>query len=185
MESAAARHLPEKKKAMKQTFSIPEPCHEQWNDMTPNEQGRHCTVCSKTVIDFSGWDEDEIAAYLFANQATGTCGRLRAAQVNTTAIAPSTYLYQVMQSGLDYLKKVAAILLFAVCIGGAAFAQQPLPKADTTSREIMGKIAPPVRQPVKHVVPSVRPRKQQHITGLIAPMPYPAKPVEKQATEKK
>ena len=34
-------------------FFIPEPCHENWNKMTPQEQGRHCAVCSKVVVDFT------------------------------------------------------------------------------------------------------------------------------------
>ena len=34
-------------------ITIPTPCHENWNEMTPNEMGRHCTVCSKTVKDFT------------------------------------------------------------------------------------------------------------------------------------
>ncbi len=34
-------------------LSIPKPCHEDWAAMTPNEQGRHCAVCAKTVTDFT------------------------------------------------------------------------------------------------------------------------------------
>jgi len=34
-------------------LSIPEPCHENWHQMTPTEQGRFCNACSKEVVDFS------------------------------------------------------------------------------------------------------------------------------------
>jgi hypothetical protein len=33
------------------TVRIPSPCHEDWNRMTPNERGRHCAACDKTVVD--------------------------------------------------------------------------------------------------------------------------------------
>jgi len=34
---------------MKEDKIILDPCTENWDQMTPNEQGRHCTKCSKTV----------------------------------------------------------------------------------------------------------------------------------------
>ncbi len=45
-------------------ISIPKPCHEDWNTMTPNEQGSFCGKCCKTVIDFSHQSNDEIQQFL-------------------------------------------------------------------------------------------------------------------------
>ncbi|MBN4070922.1 hypothetical protein JYT72_00300 [Crocinitomix catalasitica] len=36
---------------MNQFFQIPEPCHENWNEMSPTEKGRFCEKCSKEILD--------------------------------------------------------------------------------------------------------------------------------------
>jgi hypothetical protein len=62
-------------------FFIPDPCHENWNQMTPKEQGRHCAVCSKVVVDFTKKQEPEINQIL--STATGkVCGHFRVEQLN-------------------------------------------------------------------------------------------------------
>ena len=53
---------------------IPTPCHEDWNAMTPVEQGRFCQSCAKQVVDFSMMTDQEVLNYF--SKATGnTCGR--------------------------------------------------------------------------------------------------------------
>lgn len=60
---------------------IPEPCFEDWDKMTPNEQGSFCKVCSKTVVDFSKKSEDEIQQYIAANLDKKICGRFNVSQL--------------------------------------------------------------------------------------------------------
>ena len=43
---------------------IPKPCHEDWNTMTPTQQGKFCSACSKEVIDFSLMSDNQILIYL-------------------------------------------------------------------------------------------------------------------------
>ena len=65
-------------------FAINDPCHENWNEMTPQEQGRHCAKCDKVVVDFTALDPEEGLAMLEAAAAaaedcrTGICGRVHA-----------------------------------------------------------------------------------------------------------
>ncbi len=72
---------------MKQSISlhIPEPCHENWNKMTPTRQGKFCSVCSKQVIDFSLMSDNQILNYL-KNNTGNLCGRFDETQLQRTLI---------------------------------------------------------------------------------------------------
>lgn len=61
---------------------IPEPCHEDWEKMTPNKQGAFCSSCSKTVVDFSNKSDKEIEEFLLDNKDKKICGRFKAVQVD-------------------------------------------------------------------------------------------------------
>jgi hypothetical protein len=61
------------------SISIPKPCHQNWNRMTPVKQGRYCTQCSKTVTDFTAMTNTEIINY-FARQGN-VCGRFGETQL--------------------------------------------------------------------------------------------------------
>lgn len=45
-------------------ISIPQPCHENWNKMLPEEKGRFCLSCQKCVLDFSKFSDNEIITTL-------------------------------------------------------------------------------------------------------------------------
>ena len=62
---------------MNNLFSVPKPCHENWDAMTPSEKGRFCSVCSKNVTDFTQMSNEEIVVYLRKNSGNGVCGRFR------------------------------------------------------------------------------------------------------------
>lgn len=61
---------------------IPEPCHEDWNKMKPEEKGRFCNSCSKTVIDFSNKTDNEIKAILDENKNGHLCGHFKKSQID-------------------------------------------------------------------------------------------------------
>jgi hypothetical protein len=62
-------------------ISIPTPCHEDWQAMTPNEQGCHCTSCAKTVIDFTVMSDDEVKYFFLNKKEEKVCGRFRNQQL--------------------------------------------------------------------------------------------------------
>jgi len=60
-------------------INIAEPCHENWNRMSPNQNGRHCAKCEKTVHDFSSYSDAEIIN--FFKVGTNVCGRFKGTQL--------------------------------------------------------------------------------------------------------
>ena len=78
----------------KYKLAIPEPCTENWDKMTPNENGRYCMSCSKTVIDFSIMSSDKIQHFFIQNQNKKICGRFKNEQLESLIIQiPSQVLY--------------------------------------------------------------------------------------------
>ena len=71
------------------------PCRENWDKMTPSEQGRFCDLCSKDVIDFTELSPLEIAETL-KNTKGRICARIRENQLNMPlAILKEKPKYQI------------------------------------------------------------------------------------------
>lgn len=67
-------------------ISIPEPCHENWLEMSPTEKGKFCGSCQKKVIDFTKSSDREI---IFAfKKEQKLCGRFRISQLDREMIIP-------------------------------------------------------------------------------------------------
>ena len=66
------------KKAIR--IQIPEPCHEDWQKMTPTEKGKFCGVCTKEVIDFSTKADEDLVKIL--SKSNNLCGRFKKSQLN-------------------------------------------------------------------------------------------------------
>lgn len=180
---------------MENRISIPKPCHENWNEMLPEQQGRHCLACSKTVVDFTEWQADDILQYLKQKNTEKVCGRFNLNQVEQDTPAESGHLIQkVWQSRMPLLRKIAAVIVicFGLLSGNDAMAQKRMgkvacPKPNPTEQVHMtGEVA---MQPdtVKQVPPvqvdTARPRPQ--IMGMVAPYTPKKKAVLKPAPVKK
>ena len=89
-------------------LNIPEPCHVDWNTMTPELKGRHCNVCEKTVFDFTT-KTDEYIVKTF-EQDNKLCGRFKNSQLNRDLV------YNRKDSN-NYLTYLASTLFAFIAFG--------------------------------------------------------------------
>ncbi len=68
-------------------ISIPSPCHEDWNKMTHDKTGRHCSSCAKSVVDFTSMSDDEVK-HFFLNKKEDerVCGRFKQTQLHRIVV---------------------------------------------------------------------------------------------------
>lgn len=65
-------------------FHIPEPCNENWNEMSPTEKGAFCQKCALEVTDFTNMSPFEIRDVLTEKyqKKERNCGHIKARQLN-------------------------------------------------------------------------------------------------------
>lgn len=89
-------------------ISIKTPCHENWNEMTPNEQGAFCGKCVKTVVDFSNRSIEEIKAFFTTREEEKVCGRFEERQL--TALSFDAFFEKFKR--FEFTKRFALIVFF-------------------------------------------------------------------------
>lgn len=144
------------------SIQIPSPCHEDWNQMLPAEQGRFCQSCEKTVVDFSQMSDEQVLDYFKLKQPSSerVCGRFRAEQVSK----PVPFQWQKWPMSLQ---RFAMALVAVVLLGGASSCHstdstvgdvvfveedsvQVATPIDTLSGEVAVPEVLPVTPPAKH-----------------------------------
>ncbi len=93
------------------SISIPKPCHENWSKMTPNEKGRFCQSCSKTVVDFTTMTTDDIQDFIHNNKHQRICGHIKQSQLDTINLKVSQ---SVFDQTLSFHKMFLLALLLAM-----------------------------------------------------------------------
>lgn len=119
---------------------VPKPCHEDWNKMTPTQQGKFCASCQKQVVDFSGMTDSEVLNY-FSKTTGNTCGRFAVDQLQRSL--------QQIKTEKKKIWWIAALMPFLLLFNKAN-AQKKNPKNTTTNNAatknpepiIMGKAMP-------------------------------------------
>lgn len=92
-------------------LTIPKPCFEDWNAMIPNEKGKFCKSCAKTVVDFTQKTSKEIQEYLLVNKGQRVCGHFYRKQLDSIVIQlPERTFYQP----LTFQKLFILSLLFVM-----------------------------------------------------------------------
>ena len=68
-------------KPRKIELSIPSPCSEDWDKMSPEGKDRFCASCSTIITDFSAFTDKELIAFL-SKAKDAICGRFDDTQLN-------------------------------------------------------------------------------------------------------
>ncbi len=89
-------------------LTIPTPCHEDWNNMTPEGKGRFCGSCAKQVIDFSVMTDNQVLQYFANLKNENVCGRVYPDQLNRTILVPDLRRKKIWM----YWHYLVAVLLF-------------------------------------------------------------------------
>lgn len=98
------------------SLRIPEPCHEDWNLMSPKDKGRFCNSCSKVVVDFTLMKDQEIKDFLQENQDKKLCGHIYKSQLDSIHIKIPSSLLSTHRVG-----KYSFLLVLLVVMGTTLF----------------------------------------------------------------
>ncbi len=112
-----------KKKAL--TLTIPEPCGEDFNAMTPVKGGKFCGSCEKTIVDFRTMNDYQILDFYQQNNGK-ICGVFNQVQLNRAMSFP-------MEAKPTRNWKAVAALAAGLMFGSGLVAQ--------TTAPTLGKIA--------------------------------------------
>ena len=111
-------------------LTIPEPCHEDWNKMLPDAQGKFCLSCQKSVIDFTKYTDEQLIEYFTIYKDEKTCGRVLATQLDKT--------YTINLNNYQYNWTFQKIFLFSfILIFGIVYQADAKDVMDNTQVKLM------------------------------------------------
>jgi hypothetical protein len=86
-----SKKINQERKQMSKAINIkvPKPCHENWNNMTPKEQGHFCDACQKVVVDFTVMSDKEMLDHISKAAGQSVCGRFANDQLNGKVEVPA------------------------------------------------------------------------------------------------
>lgn len=155
-------------------IEINDPCHENWDAMTPNEKGAFCLSCQKNVIDFSKKTIDDIKDFFNELPLTEkVCGRFKEKQLHELTF---DHFFEQFK-GWKLMQKAALVVFFV--FGMSLFGQaQKNPKHQNMTMKGEVAFVPQdtvKKKPVKDSVKVVTPNNDHHIMGGPRFIPDPPK----------
>lgn len=86
------------------------PCNVGWEQMTPEEKGKHCSLCSKTVVDFTQMNKEKIQSELniYFQKGQSVCGYFAADDVDEIVVEVPMQLFS---QKMNFSKRFALALL--------------------------------------------------------------------------
>lgn len=145
-------------------IQIPKPCHADWGEMRPTQQGAFCSSCSKEVVDFTKMNDEEVKSYFLQTSTGSTCGRFRTEQIHRIRISLPDNIFIQKIAGWKKFMAVVMLAFGSMLFGcdvdvnkhtqGEIEIQKPLNTklTDDTiaihSTEMLGMIAMPIDTPV-------------------------------------
>lgn len=162
----------------KMRIAIENPCHEDWQGMPPEAQGRFCSACEKTVIDFSVMSDAEILHYFSQPRTEKVCGRFRSEQLSNgeeKAIEPiknsesSLHVSSFQSQPTKQLLHFAYLLVLVLGVGLSACGET----------KTQGKVVELMGDTVASIEVEEKPQNTRHQSPLPAPntTPFMGKPV--------
>jgi hypothetical protein len=122
--------------------------------MTPDERGRFCSHCQKSVVDFTSWADGQLHKFFTTQKEDNVCGRLSSLQVNRDIFAqaprkaPSLHK-NWLAAGLLFLIGAAPADVIARPIADTIRTQQAGDKQTTdTSQKIRGQVLDEMNKPI-------------------------------------
>jgi hypothetical protein len=94
-------------------ITVPNPCHENWDSMMPQNQGRFCTSCQLVVTDFTKMDDQEIIHYFRMHQNEKICGHFRNEQLTRMKITITPAQLQNSNWSIIQQIGIAIFIVFA------------------------------------------------------------------------
>ena len=144
--------------------SIPSPCNEGWNNMTPTIKGAFCSSCKIDVIDFTNKTNREIQEILLENRGKKLCGHIK-----TTQLAKLNQHYADWEN--QSVKVFQSKFLWACLIVFGVFLFTGCEDHIKAQPELLGEIEYVEIDSVKERCPSIEPKILNSTTKKSCPAP--------------
>ena len=121
---------------MPKQISIPKPCHESWQNMTPCSGGRFCGSCTTKVHDFTERSISEISKTIDEAESK-VCGTFYNYQLDNPKTTTEKVLHRLYTVENQFFKRFASasilmILFFTGC--GKKVGEPALPQPNDTTQ---------------------------------------------------